>query len=219
MNMDNPKRMAKVKIGSNGSIVGRAMVQPDFHRAYISASRRLLSDFNSDRHWNNEDALPIFFLQRHALELLIKDSLRIVYRVMLAEHNSNNCLSEPSKGQLTRLTREHDLLKLYDDLDGSLFLERDGCSVQIERLKKLLDEVVAIEEHHTWARYPEFCKEDRCVIQYMMERSFDPEWIQREIEEVSSLLVGTDENYRDALMYRYDSMWQSLMRKMNDRND
>jgi len=207
----------KIKLGSSGILIGKAMVQPDFHRAYLLAARKLLLEFGAGRCWNNEDALPIFFLQRHALELLIKDCLRIIYQLMHVEHALDGQKKLPSKNARKRFCK-HDILTLYRDLEKKLCFDDVSNSEAIRRLENLVNTIHAIDEKSTWARYLDVNK-DTFIADSIKPKKLDLNFYQQEIEGLSNLLVGDDDNFRDALMYKYSSARESCLMELELNND
>jgi hypothetical protein len=196
------------------SVLKQALSQPDFHRAYLSSARRLFSDFESKDSVRSEDALPIFFLQRHALELLIKDCLRIVYQLMFVQHELDAQRELPSGGARKRIC-EHDILKLYKDFKIGLCFDDDASSAVIRRLEALVSTIHDIDEKSTWARYPDVDKET-CVTGYIRPQELDLEFYQQEIEALSVLLWGSDFDFYDAMMWKYHEAWNVCMGELND---
>lgn len=180
------EKTTAIRLGYAGHNLGKSMCQPNFHRAYLSASQKLVSAFEN-RRWNNEEALPIFFLQRHALELLLKDCLRIVYQLMLVEHELDKSDKSPSNGRLKRVCECHNLQKLYADLHGSLFLDDDATSDALKRLGWLVEMIHAIDESSTWARYPDV-KKETCIVEFIRPQNLNLEFYQQEIGALSKLL-------------------------------
>ena len=126
----------RVRLGGTGIFAG--INDPDLGQSYLDAARDLL-DRNRDR--LRQVALPIFFLQRHALELALKQAINAV----LAErHITQRRSGEPPKAQ-----RIHDLPELLEHLRVAL----GESSLNLGRLPALVERFDARDEGGTWARY------------------------------------------------------------------
>lgn len=194
--------------------LSQAMSQPDFHRAYLTAARRLFDGFTG----KGEDALPIFFLQRHVLELLIKNCLRIIYKLMLVECELGRRSEPPCECRLDRVTRDHSLHALSGDLKDALFLDNDSVSLAMLRLESLVAKMHSVDPDSTWSR---FLKVDKrtCETKPIHPAVLDIRFYQQEIEEVSKLLVGEDVSFRDALLYKYHLVWEACMNDLKDSDE
>lgn len=211
----------KVQIGHNAngtnklSVVKQAFSQPDFHRAYLTAAGRLFADFETQSSVKSEDALPVFFLQRHALELLIKNCLRVVYQLMLVEHKLG-CRSEPPcQCKLERASENHNLNVLSKDLKAVLFFDNDSDSEGMLRLETLVAKMHSVDCRSTWSRFPEIDKKT-CETRYINPTVLDLKFYQQEIEVLSAVLWGSDSDFYDAMLWKYHEAWNACMGELND---
>lgn len=109
--------------------------------AYREAARDLL-DRNRHRLWDL--ALPIFFLQRHALELVLKDAISTIDEYVYLAKDRAGARPEPPFG--------HDLADLLTQLRGAL-AQADDIRQDLSTLPALVERFHMQDERSTWARY------------------------------------------------------------------
>ena len=93
-------------------------------------------------------ALPAFYMQRHALELLVKRSLGFVHDYAEATGRADIF----SKDQSKRLRNSHDLTCLLSDLTRAC--QQLELALPPEELSDLIATMMKFEPTETWARYP-----------------------------------------------------------------
>lgn len=124
---------------------------PSYEHAYVLAANTLLRTATEERTLDHH-SLPIFFLQRHATELLIKKPLEL--GILIQKYREDFGRERPvfPSGQLKEpVTKCHDLQLLYQELKAMVSaFQLSPLPIELE---KLVDQLVAIEDHHTWARY------------------------------------------------------------------
>lgn len=125
-----------VRLGGAGIFAG--INDPDLGQSYLDAARDLL-DRNRDR--LRQFALPIFFLQRHVLELALKQAINAV----LAESH----ILEIRWGEPPVAKNTHNLKKLLSRLTSAL----GSASLDLGKLLDLVDRFHARDEGDDWARY------------------------------------------------------------------
>jgi len=129
----------RVRLGGVGDFAG--IGDPILRESYLDAARELL---DQNRGQLLRVALPILFLQRHALELALKHSVRVL--VQFREASGVHTAPEPKslrRHHLKRLLRDLRRLLLYDELDGDVLALMESL---VERLHRL-------DRPGTWARY------------------------------------------------------------------
>ena len=126
----------RVRLGGIGIFAG--INDPDLGESYLDAARDLL-DRNRER--LRQFALPIFFLQRHALELALKQAISTV---LAHDHITQRRPGKPPEPKKT-----HDLTKLLKVIRTAL----GGSSFNLGKLPGLVDRFHALDEGSTWARY------------------------------------------------------------------
>ena len=101
--------------------IGGVWNQPDYQRAYVRAAQILVRESRTAGNFD-ELAVVCVYLQRHALELAIKDLIGMFYGIadendLLATITKKNIDSlAPSNGARDRLITSHDLDALLRDL-------------------------------------------------------------------------------------------------------
>lgn len=120
--------------------------QPDYARAYLK-SAGILVQHGQANGTLDDIALPTFYLQRHALELLVKGLLQQVYDI------GEFCGSAevPSGKQKDRLTGSHAIAKLVEDLKTSC--HKLGLPAPPDELNVVAQMQRTFESTDTWARY------------------------------------------------------------------
>lgn len=138
--------------GRNGiARFGGAWRTPSYFRAYLR-SAAILVKHSIDNHELDDVALPAFYMQRHALELLIKRLLSWLYE--LAEFRrelENKDQGVPSGKQKERLGNCHSLGSLLNDLQTTV--EHFGFNAPPVELKALVNLMAEFEKTDTWSRY------------------------------------------------------------------
>lgn len=125
--------------------------KPDYFMAYFR-SAEILIDNGVKNNTLDEIGIPAFYMQRHALELLLKRVISSLYEVAELRLYLNNEGYRPSKGQVHRVTNEHKLESLLSDLkvtcEGMKFISPPN------ELEKLVEHINKFEKSSvTWARY------------------------------------------------------------------
>lgn len=129
----------RVSLGGVGRFAG--INDPVLRDSYRDAARDLL---DRNRHRLVEFALPIFFLQRHALELTLKDAISTI-----EEHTY---LAANRAGARPKAPWGHDLAELLNKLKAALASENDARQ-DLGTLPTLVQRLHAQDEEGTWARY------------------------------------------------------------------
>lgn len=129
----------RCSLGGEGMFAG--INDPVLRESYRDAARDLL---DRNRHRLVQFALPIFFLQRHALELALKDATSTV-----EEHSY---LSTSRAGSRPKAPWGHDLADLLNKLKGALTRANDARQ-DLGTLPTLVQRLHAQDEEGTWARY------------------------------------------------------------------
>lgn len=124
---------------------------PNYGQAYLLAANTLLSAAR-EKQTLDHHGLPIFFLQRHATELMIKAPLQLgidvqKYREKLGKPRPNF----PSQKQADRAENWHGLKELLSDLEAMATALKVGIVPDVVR--SMVAEILAVEQQHTWSRY------------------------------------------------------------------
>jgi hypothetical protein len=163
---------------------------PNYAQAYLHAASTLLKvslhEETLDHH-----SLPIFFLQRHAAELLLKAPLQLgieiqKYREKLGKPNPNFL----SKGLTDRAESGHGLPELLSDVETMVTVLQLGEVP--DELRVAVNEIHAVEQDHTWARYSYRVKKidgSRKLLQHLgQERTIPLADIQTKLQSASNAL-------------------------------
>lgn len=136
----------EIEDSKNGiSRFGGRWRQPSYLMAYLR-STEILIDHGIKHNTLDDIGLPVFYMQRHALELLIKQLVEGVCEIAELQLKLH---SQPKREE-KHLTI-HDLKELFNYLCST---SNDiGFTEPPIELEKLVDEIVGFETHHTFARY------------------------------------------------------------------
>ena len=136
--------------------VGGRWRTPCYFSAYIRAAEVLIKGAK-DNNQLDELGLPIFYLQRHALELCIKEVLTDLYeefdcRVEESDRRDKAKVKPISTGQKDRLKREHKLGLLCKDLEK--ICTNLKCEFDTKSLEALVSQIETCEvSRPAMARY------------------------------------------------------------------
>lgn len=130
--------------------VGGPHRSPSYLHAYLQAGEHLVS-VALETNKLDELALPIIYLQRHVVELLLKRLLGWCHEIAKFRAENSRETWQPTSKQEVRLNTEHSLHLLCDDLaQASTAL---GYGDVPEALRELVASLLAFESDPTWARY------------------------------------------------------------------
>lgn len=142
---ERDRQAGRARVGTSGGLFDQLLVGR-LSDQYMEAAGVLI-DRAVEMDAVSRLAFPAFFLLRHALELLLKDVLRSVYRLRLALD------LDVSGRKLRRVVESHDLNQLLSDLlESSCIPLRDD---DVAVMRSLVEEVHRRDSGGTWARYRE----------------------------------------------------------------
>jgi len=183
---------------------------PSYTMSYVRASRVLVKNARESHDLDNL-GLPIFYLCRHALELLIKSNLDLLYEVAQMRDELYSKRNPISKRRIGRLSSCHSLFRLNKDLKETcknLTYEYNSTSMD-----NLIIQVEGFEFNPTWSRYSKSTKGEKHLPE---EIAIPVVEIQRSLEEVVSEigynLDGDDDSLQNEVYYE----WNYLMSRLND---
>lgn len=188
--------------------------RPNYGQAYLLGANTLLRKAREDGHLDHH-ALPIFYLQRHSAELLMKEVLQFSLEIHDLCHEMGQQLpSYPrSKRQRDRVGHEHDLALLLNDLEEMSQAMQVGTVP--DSLRSALRLIATIEDDPTWARYAfRAAKEKGAVpIQHTANEVVVPlgdiqDLLQRANQELGVTLLSPG-----LLLGNLVERWQDLMRQ------
>lgn len=122
---------------------------PNYAQSYLLAANTLLRQAQQENRLDHH-GMPIFFLQRHAAELLIKAPLDIGIEVQEYRRKLGH-LTFPGVPTQKEIEK-HDLQQLLT------YLEDMALALQVGSvpgaLRSVIDQIIGVEQQHTWSRYP-----------------------------------------------------------------
>ncbi len=191
----------------------RALLETtDLTKAYLTASQKLIEAFPSKENSDNV-LIPVFFLQRHALELILKDCLLAIYQIRLLENQLDKTSQKPYTCQTERATKSHNLSVLFTDLVDALFIGNHSTSESIVKLSKLVNTFQEIDKKGTAARY-DLVSKDSC--EKIQRKPIELNVIQHQadLEEVYRYLFGDERHSHDGIMRDYHGYISALNIKL-----
>lgn len=138
---------------------------PSYFTAYVR-SAGVLIEYATEQNILDDIALPAFYMQRHALELLIKRLLSWLYET--AEYRAKVGQSSPalpSAKQKKNFKRSHNLSVLLNDLRSTS--KAAGFAEPPSELTELVQRFGELEKSDTWSRYSASERKDGEVIHHV----------------------------------------------------
>ncbi|QTW18677.1 hypothetical protein [Comamonas kerstersii] len=126
--------------------------KPNYRAAYLLASRTLLDTAKKENTLDHL-SLPIFFLQRHAAELMMKEPLQLAIEVhQLKERiGQEPSLDFPRGVHYKNSEESHSLDVLLSDLETMVNAFQVGKVP--EPLRLAVQKMLSVEEKPSWSRY------------------------------------------------------------------
>nr|GEU29185.1 hypothetical protein [Tanacetum cinerariifolium] len=121
---------------------------PSYFFSYQLSARTLIAAGKANGTYE-DTALPVFYLQRHATELLLKRLLSWCHEIVNIDSKTRT-IYELKKQEIDRLSRSHNLKLLLEDLERIAFALGHEPPVQI---RNLVEEIIRNEPTETFARY------------------------------------------------------------------
>ena len=124
---------------------------PNYGQAYLLAANTLLAASRDQKRLDHH-GLPIFSLQRHSAELLIKAPLQLGIAVQKYREKLGHPRPRfPSNKQAERAEGWHGLRELLVDLEAMSKALQVG--IVPDAIRSVVAEILAVEMKHTWSRY------------------------------------------------------------------
>ncbi len=197
--------------------------EPDYVQTYLRASSILVAE-SRERNDLDNLGLPIFYLQRHTIELFLKSLLSHLYDIAKMKHEIY-CTSEPqdclpTKEQEERLAgkyKGHDLCLFWADFSSAS--NKLGFGDPPNELGNLIKDISAYENiHHTWSRYSSHAERKTGVLisHSKSEVAIPVVDIQNRIEKVIGGIeykMGSDPKSYATILY---DEWKSLSDRLED---
>lgn len=189
---------------------------PNYFEAYFQAASALIEQGRSNGTLD-EIGLPAFYLQRHAIELLLKDLLTWLTNISDLRNQLDISKQKPTEKLLKDLSSSHNLEKIYGHI-LSFGAELD-LSPPSEKLGRLIADMGRFETTDTWSRYSSSQKKSKGSVPVPVQHI--PKEILIPIVEFQERLdfIATLLSARKAFGNSYEDMlheiWSSLDAKLN----
>ena len=181
---------------------------PSYFTAYVR-SAGVLIEHAAKTNELDDIALPAFYMQRHALELLIKRLLSWLYEA--AEYRlelSQASTWAPSMQQKKALKRSHNLTRLLNDLLSSS--KASGFRDPPIEFCELVQSIGQFEKSETWSRYAVSETKDGTMVRHIDEEVVVPlVEFQRRLDLVVSKITyrfDGESSYENDLYYEWESV-------------
>lgn len=164
--------------------------------------------------------MPVFLLQRHTVELLIKKLLSWCFeiadmRIQLDGSIGVRLLAPPEEVK-KRASRSHDLFALLRDLHSQMIaLEQGRPPTSLDELVEL---VSRFEPDHTWSRYETSGPQKRTQ-KTDAEVAVPLVQIQNDLDSVATEVLWSSESPEDTLEGQLYDDWQALFHRIEARGD
>ncbi|MBX9794731.1 MAG: hypothetical protein K2Y02_10580 [Burkholderiaceae bacterium] len=173
---------------------------PSYTRAYIRAAEALVTHARTSGTLD-ELGLPIFYLQRHALELVLKQLLHWVHEVNIYRSRRGGGSAGDRGGGQTPVGLAHTHAHLFEDLaaiSGRLVLPAPP-----EKLKAIVRQMEGFETATTWSRCSESVNGGAKVRHVEDEVALPVVDLQRDLEAVEATLLHdvNDEEKDESHLY------------------
>lgn len=201
----------KIEDAENGiARFGGSLRSPSYLHAYFRSADILVNE-GVRANCLDDIGLPIFYIQRHTIELLLKRLLSWIYEI--AEFRSELGIGDfgvPDNEQKRRLGGCHKLDDLLRDLEH--WSKKLGLEDPPAELKNIVNYFAKIEKTVTWSRYETSKPKNSPIIKHMEDEIALPVVeLQKRLEKIIILIsykVGNEEVYE----YPLYEEWLSLAR-------
>jgi hypothetical protein len=145
-----PPEMVKSDLEAGVARLGGFWRHPNYFESYLYSASVLIEQGRATGTLD-EIGLPGFYLQRHSIELLLKELLGWLTSISELRNQLGRSVSKPSNDLLRDMRRSHDLVDLY----GHVIELADmlNLSPPPDELGSLISEMETLEITETWSRY------------------------------------------------------------------
>ena len=153
-----PPEMVKSDLDAGVARLGGFWRHPNYFESYLY-SASVLIERGRTTGTLDEVGLPGFYLQRHSIELLLKELLGWLTSISELRNQLGRSDSKPSDELLRDMRRSHDLVGLY----GHVIELADmlNLSPPPDELGSLISEMETLEITETWSRYRSSSKKQK----------------------------------------------------------
>lgn len=206
-----PPELVEVDLQNGIARFGGQWRQPSYLHAYTKAASALVYQAQRTK---SLDALglPIFYLQRHAMELLLKRLISWFVDIADARDSlGKNNNGRPTSDEKRQLESSHSLQSLWADL-GSLSSHFE-CGDPPAEIGVFVDQATQFEQTATWSRYATSKARKRLIRHVEQEVELPVVLLQERLETAVAVATskdGLDESY-EADLYREWSFYQNCI--------
>lgn len=179
---------------------------PNYLESYLTAAA-LLIEQGSKRKDYDDIGLPVFYLQRHTAELLLKRLLRWCIDIIELRADLHLSTVHQVPASCRKALGDHSLRKLLKSL--TRVTELAGEAAPPENLTNLVELLTQIEKDDHWSRYDHGYRKDKKIIHHEREGTIPIVRLQELLEEVTESTLARhmgDETYENDLY----STWSRL---------
>lgn len=153
-----PPEMIKRDLDAGVARLGGFWRHPNYFESYLY-SASVLIERGRTTGTLDEIGLPGFYLQRHSIELLLKELLGWLTSISELRNQLGRSVSKPSVELLRDMHTSHDLVDLY----GHVIELADMLSLSPppDELGSLISEIEKLEITETWSRYRSSSKKQK----------------------------------------------------------
>jgi hypothetical protein len=187
---------------------------PNYLYSYLRAAKILVNDAICTEKLDDL-ALPIFYIQRHTTELVLKRLLKWCYDISKQRNELGEpCLEILSSRSKNNLNRSHNLRVLLEDLE-KISVDH-GFARPPKSIYKLVGLLSKYELTETWSRYSTSMKNEATLHHVESECVVPIKEIQSTLELVISECVYSKLENKGVYEYLMYEEWFSQARKLDD---
>ncbi len=191
---------------------------PNYGQSYLLAADTLLRAAIDSGHLDHH-GLPIFYLQRHSAELLLKEAILLGLDVKRLQEKIGFRVSTPEDAkQLQNAYSEHSLKTLLVDLEQ--LTQALSVGIVPESLREVVSKVDSVErERATWSRYSVDWtgpKGKKRQVPHMPNEVVLPLGDIQNLLQAANNALGSIWPFDGRLIGSLGEMWQSLARRAGE---
>ena len=207
-----PPAMVKSDLEAGVARLGGFWRHPNYFESYLYSASVLIERGRATGTLD-EIGLPGFYLQRHSIELLLKELLSWLTSISELRNQLGRSVSKPSDELLRDMRTSHDLIDLY----GHVIELADmlNLSPPPDELGSLISEMEMLEITETWSRYRSSSRKleksgARLHVDHIPHEVLIPIVEFQERLDAIAYLTSSREAFGDAYEDELHSVWSEL---------
>lgn len=207
-----PPEIVKRDLDAGVARLGGFWRCPNYFESYLH-SASVLIERGRTTGTLDEIGLPGFYLQRHSIELLLKELLGWLTSISELRNQLGRSVSKPSVELLRDMRTSHDLVDLY----GHVIELADMLSLSPppDELGSLISEMETLEITETWSRYRSSSKKQknsgaRLHVDHIPHEVLIPIVEFQERLDAIACLISSREAFGDAYEDKLHEVWSEL---------